>query len=94
MAAKRSTVLVEGPHVLRGLSDQKSWEDHENQKRLTQSSAAHMKLANVSEEIGGLKTNSHLGTQIIHTQEKKKKMMGGNLESETVFIIYQHLSFL
>lgn len=76
MAAKRFTVLVGGPPVLRGLTDQRSWEDHENQKRLTESCAAHMKLADVSEETGDLQTNSHLGTQIIHHPREREENDG------------------
>lgn len=76
MAAKRCTVLVEGPHVLRCLSDWRSWEDNESQKRLTWSCAAHMKLTDVTEVTGDLQTNHHLGTQTIHHPRKREENDG------------------
>lgn len=76
MAAERCTVLVEGPHVLRGLSDWRSWEIHENQKTLTESCAAQMKLTDVSEETGSLQTSPQVGTQIIHHPRKREENDG------------------
>ena len=53
-----------------------------------------MKLTDDSEGRRDLQTNPHLGLKLSITQEKEKKMVGGNLESITMFTVNQQLSVL